>query len=439
MDNNFDGDNFIQNNDSEPEQNQPDDSTNSNTDRTELEKSLSQDAFEAFMSRKPQPPTQPPKEPSAPAVKSKRRKKKKKNAKRTVLRVLGSIFVIVLIFAVSIGIAITIISFGSDMLGVKGNDTEVYIDIPEGASTDEIAALLKNNNIIEHELFFKAFVILNGSGGSFYPDEHKFTSSMSYQSIISELKTYIDKREVVEVMFKEGIRLVDAANLLEENGVCDADEFIKAFNADNSIGGEDYDFSSTIKFESLKLFQMEGYLFPDTYVFYKENTCPEGFDNVQYTIEKIKKNYNDKMSDLIERIEELDMPIDEVMTLASIIQAEAGNIDDMEMVSSVFWNRLNSDDFPKLQSDPTGNYVTEVIAIYSDAENEEMNIAYDTYQGEGLPPGAICNPGLDAIKAALYPAESDYYFFCSNVETKEFYYAKTNAEHDYNLVLAGIN
>ena len=67
-----------------------------------------------------------------------------------------------------------------------------------------------------------------------------------------------------------------------------------------------------------------------------------------------------------------------------------------------------------------------------------MYDAYDTYVGIGLPPGAVCNPGIDAINAVLYPAETDYFYFCSNLETKEFFYAKTLAEHEENLKLAGL-
>lgn len=400
-------------------------------------KALSQSAFDAFMSSKPQPVV--PSENKTPTEfknKEKKKKSKKKKVKRTVFRIIGSIFVIALIFAVSIGIALTIISFATDMLGIKGTDIVVTIDIPAGSTTNDIAELLKENDIIKYPLFFKAFVKLNGSGGSFYYEEHDFKGSMSYQSIISELQSYKDRREVVDVMFKEGIRLVDAANILEEKGVCDADDFLEAFNTNTSIGGDSYNFNLSIDNEALKLFQMEGYLFPDTYTFYIGSTCREDFDNVSYTIDKIKKNYNNKMNALIERIEELDMSIDDVMTLASVIQAEAGNIEDMEKVSSVFWNRLNSDEFPMLQSDPTSKYVREVISEYTD--NQEMMIAYDTYQGNGLPPGPICNPGLDAIKAALYPADTEYYFFCSNINTREFYYAKTNAQHEKNLVLAGL-
>ncbi len=155
---------------------------------------------------------------------------------------------------------------------------------------------------------------------------------------------------------------------------------------------------------------------------------------------KIYRNFDARITpDLYGRMNDLDMELEEVLTLASVIQAEAANTKDMKMVASVFFNRLNNpDEYPLLQSDPTTNYVEEIIMPNVEFKSEAMFKAYDTYQGAGLPPGPICNPGLDAINAVLYPAETDYYYFCSNLETGEFYYAETLDEHNQNLVEAGL-
>ena len=103
----------------------------------------------------------------------------------------------------------------------------------------------------------------------------------------------------------------------------------------------------------------------------------------------------------------------------------------MTRISSVFWNRLNNpQDFPKLQSDPTGGYVEDVIKPHIDKYDQELFNSYDTYICDGLPAGAICNPGYDAIQAALYPASTDYFYFYSNINTKETYFSRTLAEHE---------
>jgi UPF0755 protein len=103
----------------------------------------------------------------------------------------------------------------------------------------------------------------------------------------------------------------------------------------------------------------------------------------------------------------------------------------MSRISSVFWNRLNDPAaFPKLQSDPTINYVENVIKPHIASYDEDMFTGYNTYECDGLPAGAICNPGYDAIEAALYPASTEYYYFYSNLNTGETYFSRTLAEHE---------
>ena len=131
--------------------------------------------------------------------------------------------------------------------------------------------------------------------------------------------------------------------------------------------------------------------------------------------------------------------IDQVVTLASIVQREAGNIEQMATIASVFENRLaRPDEFPKLQSDTTYSYIDDVIKKVLTIEYQDMYDAYDTYSCVGLPIGAICNPGKDAIDAVLNPDDTGYYYFCSNLETKETFFATTNEEHEENKKKAGL-
>ena len=142
---------------------------------------------------------------------------------------------------------------------------------------------------------------------------------------------------------------------------------------------------------------------------------------------------------MIERATEVGMTIDEVVTLASIVQLEAGSVDDMKNIASVFINRLNNPEaFPRLQSDATDTYIEDVIKTVLTVEYQDMYDAYVTYTCIGLPVGAICNPGADAINAVLYPNDTNYYYFCSNVATKETYYAETYEQHLVNCETAGI-
>lgn len=358
------------------------------------------------------------------AAAAKKRKKRRKKSRGLSC----SLLALTLIFGVSIVLSMGILATAMELFGINKSMVEKPVTIPAGATTTDIAELLKEEGIIRVPKLFMVMSRLNGADASYIAGEHIVYPAMGYEAIIEELcDDAINKRQTVNVTFPEGINLLDAAQLLEENEVCDADDFIFYFNA----GGYGFEFESMVPQTSeLKFYRMEGYLFPDTYQFYVD-------EEPEIVVQKIYENFEHKLTDEdIARMEELGMTLDELVTLASIVQAEAPVSSSMKMVASVFHNRLNhSSLFPLLQSDPTRVYAEEVIEPNLDIENQLMCDSYNTYVGQGLPPGAINNPGKDAIDAVLYPAESDYYFFCANVQTGEIFYAKTNAEHEENLAL----
>lgn len=354
-------------------------------------------------------------------------KKRKKHCKKS--RGLScSLLALTMIFGVSIVLSMGILATAMELFGINKSMVEKPVTIPAGATTTDIAEMLKEEGIIRVPKLFVVMSRLNSADASYIAGEHIVYPAMGYEAIIEELcDDAINKRQTVNVTFPEGMNLFDAAQLLEENEVCDADDFIFYFNA----GGYGFEFEGMVPQTSeLKFYRMEGYLFPDTYQFYVG-------EEPEIVVQKIYENFERKLTDAdIARMEELGMTLDELVTLASIVQAEAPVSSSMKMVASVFHNRLNNSSlFPLLQSDPTRVYVEEIIEPNLDIENQLMCDSYNTYVGQGLPPGAINNPGKDAIDAVLYPAESDYYFFCANVQTGEIFYAKTNAEHEENLAL----
>lgn len=364
-----------------------------------------------------------PPEKEYPPQRSAPRKKKKKKRKRN--RLPGVLILTTFIFAVSIVLAMVIIGFGKDMLGIGKSDTTKLIIIKEGATTEEIAQQLKDEGIIKSPKFFVLFSRLRKADSMYIAGEHFIGENKSYETIIQNLTTDEEKnKNSVEVTFPEGITMYDAAKILEENNVCKQDDFLFYFNS----GGYGFEFEDMLPVDSqLKFMTMEGYVFPDTYYFYEEM-------NPEKVCQKIYLNFDNKMTaDRIKRMEELQLSLDELITFASIVQKEAATTNTMTMVASVFWNRLNNpDDFPKLQSDPTKNYANNVIKPNQDVYNKTMIEAYDTYQGAGLPPGAICNPGIEAIDAVLANQKSDYFFFYANIYTGETLFAETLEKHEEN-------
>ncbi len=355
-------------------------------------------------------------------ISSQSKGKKKKKSKG--MRALRSIILTVFILVISVFLAYLIITYGRDVLGINNDNTTKIVTIPQGADTEEIAELLEKEGIITYPKLFTTFAGFSGKDIYFTAGDHELRPDMAYDTIFENLASpSLGSEDVVEIAFPEGITLVGAADLLEEQEVCDSDEFIDYFN-NNSQFGLAYE-QYLPSFTTDKFYKMEGYLFPDTYQFYI------GMD-VDLVCQKILKNFNSKITERdYERMEELGISLDETLTLASMIQHEAGSVDQMSRISSVFWNRLNNPEtYPKLQSDPTSNYVEEVIKPHIDEYNETIFDAYDTYICNGLPAGAICNPGTDAIQAALYPADTDYFYFYSNINTKETYFSRTLEEHE---------
>ena len=357
------------------------------------------------------------------------KKKHRKRRKHRSAKIYSTIIMLTLIFVISISLSVGIIEVGKDMLGIDGSETLVLFNIPNGATTADIAESLHEQGIIRIPKAFIYFSRLSKADASYVAGDHTVSSSMAYETLIAELTGTVavnDDRESVDIMFKEGITLVEAANLLEENEVCDAQKFLYYFNA----GGFGYKFEDYLPTTTskLKFYKMEGYFFPDTYTFYK-GTEPDD------VCRKVYMNFDVKLKDAdYARMDELGVTLDEIITLASMIQAEAANDAEMADISSVFWNRLNNpSEFSMLQSDPTTKYVEQTIKPNITLKDENIYAAYDTYQCTGLPAGAIGNPGLSAIQAALYPNDTDYYYFYANIDTHVTYFARTLDEHNANI------
>ncbi len=233
---------------------------------------------------------------------------------------------------------------------------------------------------------------------------------------------------VVRVTFPEGTAVSQAAQLLEENGVCSAAEIMAAADDPTVLEG----FSFEIPDGENRPFLLEGYVFPDTYEFYRG-------ESARSALKRFLKNSESKLDEGVRaRSEELGYTVDEILTIASIVQEEAGNPAEMGKVSSVIHNRLESKRFPKLQCDVATFYLRDYVKPYFEAAEYETFIdLYNTYNCEGLPEGPITNPGMHAINAALYPEDTDYYYFVTDSESN-YYYASTWSEHLENCDIAGL-
>ncbi|GHU45651.1 hypothetical protein FACS1894120_0880 [Clostridia bacterium] len=353
------------------------------------------------------------------------------------------IILVTLIIGVSALLSWVIVTSAIDFVGIEKDDYDIEVEIPDGASTEQIAKILRDNKIINKPELFVKYSKMAGKDGKYLHGLFTLSSTMSYNRIIYNLQKTAKSTVTVSVRVLEGMTGDDIGKLLEENGVCKATDFEYFYRQKQN----DYNFEKRVNQDNMKYNQLEGYLYPDTYEFY----VIEGFDDLEarekmntydyaaFAASKIFSNYNDKISvDMYRRISDMNLTLDQFMTLASMVQKEAGTIDDMRKVASVFLNRLhNSSTFPLLQSDVTKLYADECIKPHLTERNVDyykpMLDAYDTYTTPGLPPGPVSNPGMDAMNAVLNPVDTDYFYFNANIETGEVFFASDLAEHEANL------
>ena len=264
---------------------------------------------------------------------------------------------------------------------------------------------------------------------------------MDYQAIITNLEGNSNRTDSVEVTIIEGQSVVEIADTLEKKGALgDKDKFLELCNSDKF--DSDFDFIKDQTNKTKRYYRLEGYLYPDKYEFYVNddptNIIYKFLNNYETRLHS-KQAYNgyDKLYTIKKMMEQTGTKhsLDEIMTIASIVQAEAANVEDMYYVSSILHNRLDAGQsmgVEHLGLDSTKYYPYRSADKVPASAGKNYKSRYDTYTLEGLPYGPICNPGMDAIKAALCPAESSYYYFCHDKKGNP-YYASTIYEHEANL------
>ena len=307
-------------------------------------------------------------------------------------------------------------------------DTEgaVCVVIKSGDSTSDIADKLYEQGLITNKFLFSIISKLNGFDGAYVAGTHYLLKGFSYDELMYFLTL---EPAAVTVTIPEGATYYEIKQILHDAGLnFDDEEFDKCMNSPNLF--VDYEFVSQIEIKEGRDFILAGYLYPDTYNF-DVNASPESI------IRKFLNNMQNKLYDeYYVRAERLGMTMDEVITLASIIQMETGKPADMMLVSAVFHNRMAAGD--TLGSSATINYLIEMnggrtTMLHTD---DQLNIdsPYNTYTHQGLPPGPICMPGLDAISAALYPEPNcNYYYFCATGIDGGTAFATNLDDHNANV------
>lgn len=305
------------------------------------------------------------------------------------------------------------------------------VTVKQGSSVSVIAAELKKAGAIDSELLFRVYSKLAKTENSYQYGNYEFENNIGYKRIAERLINEGERAKTVTVVIPEGTGIYDytkdvngndvtvpgIGTLLEKAGVCTKEDFFAAL--------EKVSFDSKLLMNAnteSAYCPLEGYLFPETYDLYAGDSKECAQKAVERMIKETEKRITD---DMYKRAEDMGYTMNEILTMASIIQMESGqNETEMPNVASVFYNRLGSPAFSTLGSSPTCYYGT----FYKGNDGR-----YDTYKVSGFPPGPLCSPGIDAINAALYPTENTpYYYFVTDSKGK-FYFHKTAAEQDSTI------
>ncbi|MBR5152206.1 MAG: endolytic transglycosylase MltG [Clostridia bacterium] len=318
-----------------------------------------------------------------------------------------------LILAGAVLVLALLVSVLADMAGWGANRPHV-VEIPNGSGTASIAKVLKQDGIIRHPLFFRLYA--KGIDSPVWQKgKHTVTNAMSYGELCEKLQSRPDADEDTSrrVVIPEGYELRQILDLLVAEGLGDR----AVFEHEVANGVFDYPFLADIPNREARL---EGYLYPDTYLF-----TPE--ESEHQILNKMLDAFSKKAYPLYLEANS-DRSLDEILILASVIEREAANDEERPTVASVFCNRIAIGQ--KLESCATVQYILKERKDVLSLADTAIDSPYNTYKYPGLPIGPIASPGEASIRAALYPADTDYLYFVAVADGSRNLFSRTFEEHN---------
>lgn len=340
---------------------------------------------------------------------------------------LGGLMYFIFVISVSVILACGGWMAATDVLALNKADLEAQVTLPDSAFTMEertvedddgnkttemvqvadigyAANALKEAGIIQYKFLFRLFCTVSHADLKLDPGTYVLNTDYDYRALVKKMQTGSTATATTELTFPEGWTMEQIFSKLEEEGVCDKDDLYAA--------AADYNYNYTFlgDAETGDAARLEGFLFPDTYQFYIGMQASSA-------INKFLDNFHTRLTaDMNKQAENLGLSMRQAVIIASMIEGEAANDEERPLIASVIYNRLASG--MPLQIDATLQYALgEHKDVLTDAD-KQVDSPYNTYLHTGLPPGAICNPGLASIKAALQPSDTDYYYYALDTETK---------------------
>ena len=333
--------------------------------------------------------------------------------RRVTTGCMTGLFYAMCVIGVSAALAIFGWNSAKDALGLLKEERTAVVEIPEDFNVQQVAKALGDNGIIDHPWLFSFYAKFSKAGDKIQPGRYELRSTLDYMALVNSMRESATTREEIRISIPEGFTLSQIIDLLDEKGVC-AKELLW-----NTAETYEFDYSFLNGAPAAKT-RLEGYLFPDTYDFFIKERPVTVFN-------KMLSNFNRKITkEMRERADEIGYSLSEIVTVASMVERESSDEDERGLVSSVIYNRLHSNSFPYLQIDATIQYLLPAPKPVLTEEDLSIDSPYNTRLYSGLPPGPIANPGLNSIRAALWPEETGYYYYVLTPNGHQF--CKTEAE-----------
>ena len=292
---------------------------------------------------------------------------------------------------------------------------KVFVDIPHGSSRWQIAGILREDDVVRNRLAFTLFSYWHFrrpiQAGEYYFDQPVNTREVFWK--MARGRIYVRT-----ILVPEGWTSFEIAEEIQEQGICDREQFLAATHETSLISGM-----------APQAHSLEGFLFPSTYEFTRHNSCEEVAKRM---VENFKAVWDSIKPADLQTLPGGLTPL-QIVTLASLVERETPDREERPLVAGVFYNRLRKR--VPLQCDPTVQYALALEGqLVKDVKPKDLKVdsPYNTYTHTGLPPGPIANPGEASLRAALAPEVTDYLYFVANDKGGHFF-AKTLAEHDRNV------
>ena len=343
--------------------------------------------------------------------------KKPRSLKHTVIYML-------VVLGLSLALAVAMWFAADDVLALTKADNVVTITVQDGDTLEDVAQNLKDHGLVRYKFLFILYGKFSHAEEKFSAGTFELNQLFDYHALVNGLASSSEARKTVTLTFPEGYSCDQIFSMLADNDVCSLEDL------EDTAANYEFDFSFLQVLSYGDKNRLEGYLFPDTYDFYVD-------DNPVRVINKMLSNFDSKFTETMqadidtlnqsirarmetegsfseEEIDNAMMDVRKILTVASLIEKEAGSDQERSLISSVIYNRLNTRVHELLQIDATVEYALGEHKTELTANDLAVDNPYNTYKNKGLPPGPIANPGIASIMAAIHPDNTDYYFYALN-------------------------